>query len=68
MEKDKEGATRLYSLSDFQDEGENPALAYLTGRYGAIPEVTGGPVAAPVHPPEEQDGPEKDGPGKEPRE
>ncbi|MDA2803362.1 AAA family ATPase [Nocardiopsis suaedae] len=64
VEKDKEGATRLYSLSDFRDEGENPALAYLTGRYGAIPEVAGGPVAAPVHPPEEQDGPEKDGPGQ----
>ncbi|WP_017623033.1 AAA family ATPase [Nocardiopsis chromatogenes] len=64
VEKDKEGGTRIYPLSDFRDEGENPALAYLTGRYGAIPEVTGGPVAAPVHPPEEQDGPEKDGPGQ----
>ncbi|WP_017540962.1 AAA family ATPase [Nocardiopsis halophila] len=61
VEKDKEGATQLYSLSDFGDEGENPALAYLTGRYGAVPEVTEGPVAAPLHPPEEKDGPSKDG-------
>lgn len=41
MEKDKEGATRLYSLSDLQDEGANPTPAYPTGRYGAILEVAG---------------------------
>ncbi|GAA3737066.1 hypothetical protein HDA32_005491 [Spinactinospora alkalitolerans] len=39
-EKDKEGASHLFPLSDYQDEGEaNRALCYLTGRYGAVPEV-----------------------------
>ncbi len=37
-EKDDEGATHLYPLSDFHPrKGENFARGYLQGRYGAIP-------------------------------
>ena len=37
-EKDDEGATRLYPLTDFKPrKGENLERGYLQGRYGAIP-------------------------------
>jgi AAA15 family ATPase/GTPase len=37
-EKDREGATVLYPLTDFQPrKSENLELGYLLGRYGAIP-------------------------------
>ena len=38
-EKDRSGATDLYSLQDFSDspEGEPLEKGYLRGRYGAIP-------------------------------
>ena len=39
-EKDPEGATRLYPLSDYSPrKGENLERGYLQGRYGAIPFV-----------------------------
>ncbi|KUP98245.1 AAA family ATPase [Thermobifida cellulosilytica] len=42
-EKDKEnGATRLLSLVEYKEDengDENPMLWYLTGRYGAVPEI-----------------------------
>ena len=41
-EKDKNGATQLFSLVEYEEEegsDENPMLWYLTGRYGAVPEV-----------------------------
>jgi AAA15 family ATPase/GTPase len=37
-EKDAEGATRLYPLTDYKPrKGENLERGYLQGRYGAIP-------------------------------
>jgi len=38
-EKDKHGATQLYSLADYKDvrKGEPMQKRYLSGRYGAIP-------------------------------
>ena len=38
-EKDKQGATQLYSLADYKDvrKGEPMQKKYLAGRYGAIP-------------------------------
>jgi AAA15 family ATPase/GTPase len=37
-EKDREGATHLYALSDFEPRGEeNLERGYLQGRYGAVP-------------------------------
>ena len=37
-EKDKEGATHLYPLTDFKPrKAENLERGYLQGRYGAIP-------------------------------
>ena len=39
-EKDREGATHIYPLSDFQPRrGENLERGYLQGRYGAVPFV-----------------------------
>ncbi|MEY9214034.1 ATP-binding protein [Thermobifida halotolerans] len=41
-EKDQHGATQLFSLAEYEEEegsDENPMLWYLTGRYGAVPEV-----------------------------
>ena len=44
-EKDVEGATELFSLSDIRTrKGDNYELGYLQGRYGAVP--TNDPVAA----------------------
>lgn len=39
MEKDKSGATKLYSLADYKDVRKDEAYAkrYLSGRYGAVP-------------------------------
>ncbi|MFD3688463.1 ATP/GTP-binding protein [Nocardiopsis sp. NPDC058631] len=40
VDKDEEGRTSLYPLSDFKPRGDdNRARRYLTGRYGAVPEV-----------------------------
>lgn len=40
VEKDAAGRTSLYPLSDFRPRGDdNRARRYLTGRYGAVPEV-----------------------------
>ena len=37
-EKDKEGATRLYPLTDYKPrKAENLERGYLQGRYGAVP-------------------------------
>jgi AAA15 family ATPase/GTPase len=37
-EKDQEGATHLYPLTDFRThKNDNSARGYLQGRYGAIP-------------------------------
>src|SRR5690606_16620355 len=37
-EKDPQGATRLYPLTDYKPrKGENLERGYLQGRYGAIP-------------------------------
>jgi|SRR5580693_6769523 AAA15 family ATPase/GTPase len=42
-EKDAEGATHLYPLTDFRTrKGDNLERGYLQGRYGAIP-FAGGP-------------------------
>lgn len=41
-EKDQEGATRLYPLTDYQPrKDESLAKGYLAGRYGAIPFLSG---------------------------
>ncbi|HEY4022355.1 MAG TPA: AAA family ATPase, partial [Pseudonocardiaceae bacterium] len=41
VEKDRNGATRLYPLSDFKPrEGENWERRYLGGSYGAVPVVS----------------------------
>ncbi|MGW8526609.1 MULTISPECIES: AAA family ATPase [Nocardiopsidaceae] len=40
VDKDGEGRTSLYPLSDFKPRGDdNRARRYLTGRYGAVPDV-----------------------------
>lgn len=40
VDKDDEGRTSLYPLSDFKPRGDdNRARRYLTGRYGAVPDV-----------------------------
>lgn len=40
VDKDDEGRTTLYPLSDFKPRGDdNRARRYLTGRYGAVPDV-----------------------------
>ncbi len=42
-EKDQEGATHLYPLTDYSPrQGEALAKGYLAGRYGAIPFIDGG--------------------------
>lgn len=42
-EKDQEGATHLYPLTDYSPrQGEALAKGYLSGRYGAIPFIDGG--------------------------
>ena len=42
-EKDQEGATHLYPLTDYSPRsGEALAKGYLAGRYGAIPFIEGG--------------------------
>lgn len=41
-EKDKEGATHIYPLTDFKPrKDENLERGYLAGRYGAIPYISG---------------------------
>ncbi len=41
VEKDRNGASRLYPLSDFKPrEGENRERRYLGGSYGAVPVVS----------------------------
>lgn len=40
VDKDAQGRTELYPLSDFKPRGDdNRSRRYLTGRYGAVPEV-----------------------------
>ena len=40
VEKEAQGRTTLYPLSDFKPRGDdNRARRYLTGRYGAVPDV-----------------------------
>jgi uncharacterized protein len=43
VEKDNEGASRLYSLADFKDvrKNSNYEQDYLEGRYGALPYIQG---------------------------
>jgi len=42
-EKDEEGATRLYPLTDFQPRKEESLVkGYLAGRYGGIPFIPDG--------------------------
>jgi AAA15 family ATPase/GTPase len=42
-EKDENGATKLYPLSDYQPrKGEAIAKGYLAGRYGAVPFIPEG--------------------------
>ena len=40
-EKDREGATHLYSLSDYQVRNDQIKKHYLQGRFGAIPFLAG---------------------------
>lgn len=51
VEKEADGASRLYPLSDFRPraEGENRERRYLGGSYGAVP-VLGDPAPAPGGP------------------
>lgn len=36
-QKDRDGATELYSLADFDELDNNLELGYMTGKYGAVP-------------------------------
>jgi AAA15 family ATPase/GTPase len=46
VEKDREGASRLYPLTDFHPRtGENRERRYLTGSYGGVPVITSPDVA-----------------------
>lgn len=57
-EKDEAGATRLFPLSEYEEqEGEdNRTLWYLTGRYGAVPEVADTEFDTAARPGEERNG------------
>lgn len=50
VEKDSDGASRLYPLSDFhpRKEGENRERRYLAGSYGAVPVLSEADFAAAV--------------------
>lgn len=53
VEKDKEGATKLYPLTDFRPrKEENVERGYLQGRYGAIPFIDLRPSAVEDKDPE----------------
>lgn len=50
VEKDTQGRTALYPLSDFKPRGDdNRARRYLTGRYGAVPDVDDELFLAALH-------------------
>jgi hypothetical protein len=53
-EKDEEGATELYPLTDLKPrKGENLERGYLSGRYGAVPGLSPGELGRSLWPVEE---------------
>jgi predicted ATPase len=53
-EKDADGATELYPLSDLKPrKGENIERGYLSGRYGAVPGLSPGELARALWPDED---------------